>query len=133
MHLVLKYVFPSVTELFSGQLRSSLHCSVCSHYSNTFDVFCDLSLPIPKVTLPGPVLTFWHSADDVSSVLFVCVLQKSDYGRTVTLRECLDLFSQEEKLDKENSPVSEKHGQFLLAFKMGIFADTHGCVCFLDV
>uniref|UniRef100_A0A3Q3ESL4 ubiquitinyl hydrolase 1 n=1 Tax=Labrus bergylta TaxID=56723 RepID=A0A3Q3ESL4_9LABR len=60
--------------LFSGQLRSSLHCSVCSHYSNTFDVFCDLSLPIPKVTL----------------------------------RQCLDLFSQEEKLDKENSPMCER-------------------------
>ncbi|XP_026097467.1 ubiquitin carboxyl-terminal hydrolase 21 isoform X2 [Carassius auratus] len=70
-----------IVDLFSGQLRSSLHCSVCSHYSNTFDVFCDLSLPIPK---------------------------KSDYGRTVTLRECLDLFSQEEKLDQENSPMCER-------------------------
>uniref|UniRef100_A0A8C1J9K6 ubiquitinyl hydrolase 1 n=1 Tax=Cyprinus carpio TaxID=7962 RepID=A0A8C1J9K6_CYPCA len=70
-----------IVDLFSGQLRSSLHCSVCSHYSNTFDVFCDLSLPIPK---------------------------KSDYGRTVTLRECLDLFSQEEKLDKENSPMCDR-------------------------
>ncbi|XP_059396656.1 ubiquitin carboxyl-terminal hydrolase 21-like isoform X3 [Carassius carassius] len=70
-----------IVDLFSGQLRSSLHCSVCSHYSNTFDVFCDLSLPIPK---------------------------KSDYGQTVTLRECLDLFSHEEKLDKENSPMCER-------------------------
>uniref|UniRef100_A0A673LJR4 ubiquitinyl hydrolase 1 n=1 Tax=Sinocyclocheilus rhinocerous TaxID=307959 RepID=A0A673LJR4_9TELE len=69
-----------IVDLFSGQLRSSLHCSVCSHYSNTFDVFCDLSLPIPK----------------------------SDYRRTVTLRECLDLFSQEEKLDQENSPMCER-------------------------
>uniref|UniRef100_H2LXH4 Ubiquitin carboxyl-terminal hydrolase n=1 Tax=Oryzias latipes TaxID=8090 RepID=H2LXH4_ORYLA len=66
----------SIIVLFSGQLRSSLHCSVCSHYSNTFDVFCDLSLPIPK--------------------------------REVTLWECLDLFSQEEKLDKENSPMCER-------------------------
>lgn len=66
------------TDLFSGQLRSSLHCSVCSHYSNTFDVFCDLSLPIPK----------------------------RSSGREVTLKDCLDLFSQEEKLDRENSPVS---------------------------
>ncbi|KAM7411810.1 hypothetical protein PAMA_021675 [Pampus argenteus] len=63
-----------------GQLRSSLHCSVCSHYSNTFDVFCDLSLPIPKRSFAGEV----------------------------TLRECLDLFSQEEKLDKENSPMCER-------------------------
>uniref|UniRef100_A0A673KMU3 ubiquitinyl hydrolase 1 n=1 Tax=Sinocyclocheilus rhinocerous TaxID=307959 RepID=A0A673KMU3_9TELE len=49
--------------------------SVCSHYSNTFDVFSP---------------------------------SQSDYGRTVTLRECLDLFSQEEKLDKENSPMCER-------------------------
>uniref|UniRef100_A0A672FP12 Ubiquitin carboxyl-terminal hydrolase n=1 Tax=Salarias fasciatus TaxID=181472 RepID=A0A672FP12_SALFA len=69
-----------IVDLFSGQLRSSLHCSVCSHYSNTFDVFCDLSLPIPKRSAAGEV----------------------------TLRECLDLFSQEEKLDKENSPMCER-------------------------
>ncbi|XP_051947736.1 LOW QUALITY PROTEIN: ubiquitin carboxyl-terminal hydrolase 21 [Xyrauchen texanus] len=71
-----------IVDLFSGQLQlSSLHCSVCSHYSNTFDVFCDLSLPIPK---------------------------KSNYGRIVTLRECLDLFSQEENLDKEKTPMCER-------------------------
>ncbi|CAG07344.1 unnamed protein product, partial [Tetraodon nigroviridis] len=69
-----------IVDLFSGQLRSSLHCSVCSHHSNTFDVFCDLSLPIPK----------------------------RSSGRDVTLKDCLDLFSQEEKLDKENSPMCER-------------------------
>ncbi|KAA0707034.1 Ubiquitin carboxyl-terminal hydrolase 21 [Triplophysa tibetana] len=69
-----------IVDLFSGQLHSSLHCSICSHYSNTFDVFCDLSLPVPK----------------------------SEYGRIVTLKECLDLFSQEEKLDTENSPMCER-------------------------
>ena len=51
---------------------------MCSHYSTTFDVFCDLSLPIPKRSTAGGV----------------------------SLKECLDLFSQEEKLDKENAPVS---------------------------
>ncbi|XP_027026161.1 ubiquitin carboxyl-terminal hydrolase 21 [Tachysurus fulvidraco] len=70
-----------IVDLFSGQLRSSLHCSVCSHYSNTFDVFCDLSLPIPKT---------------------------SDSRAAVTLRECLDLFSHVEKLSEENSPMCEK-------------------------
>uniref|UniRef100_A0A8C4ZGS2 ubiquitinyl hydrolase 1 n=1 Tax=Gadus morhua TaxID=8049 RepID=A0A8C4ZGS2_GADMO len=69
-----------IVDLFSGQLRSSLHCSVCSHHSNTFDVFCDLSLPMPKRGSTGGV----------------------------TLRECLDLFSQEEKLDKENAPMCER-------------------------
>lgn len=37
------------------------------------------------------------------------LLKKSEYGRIVTLKECLDLFSQEEKLDKENSPVSKEN------------------------
>ncbi|XP_062314466.1 ubiquitin carboxyl-terminal hydrolase 21 isoform X1 [Osmerus eperlanus] len=69
-----------IVDLFAGQLRSSLHCSVCSHYSTTFDVFCDLSLPIPKRSTAGGV----------------------------SLKECLDLFSQEEKLDKENAPMCER-------------------------
>lgn len=93
-----------VTDLFSGQLRSSLHCSVCSHYSNTFDVFCDLSLPIPKVThAPSfrPRLNQTRSPHFFVSLLF----QRSDSRAAVTLRGCLDLFSQEEKLEKENSPV----------------------------
>ncbi|XP_076133390.1 ubiquitin carboxyl-terminal hydrolase 21 [Alosa pseudoharengus] len=68
-----------IVDIFSGQLRSSLHCSICSHYSNTFDVFCDLSLPIPKRS-----------------------------GDRVSLKECLDLFSQEEKLDEENAPMCER-------------------------
>ncbi|XP_031421817.1 ubiquitin carboxyl-terminal hydrolase 21 [Clupea harengus] len=68
-----------IVDLFSGQLRSSLHCSICSHYSNTFDVFCDLSLPLPKRG-----------------------------GDRVSLKECLDLFSQEEKLDEENAPMCER-------------------------
>ncbi|KAI5612320.1 ubiquitin carboxyl-terminal hydrolase 21 isoform X2, partial [Silurus asotus] len=70
-----------IVDLFSGQLRSSLHCSVCSHSSNTFDVFCDLSLPIPKMC---------------------------DTRAGVTLQECLDLFSHKETLSKENSPMCEK-------------------------
>lgn len=68
-----------IYDLFSGQLRSSLQCSVCSHSSTTFDVFCDLSLPLPKNRAAGGV----------------------------TLRDCLDLFSQEEKLDKENAPMCD--------------------------
>ncbi|XP_036386600.1 ubiquitin carboxyl-terminal hydrolase 21 [Megalops cyprinoides] len=73
-----------IVDLFSGQLRSSLHCSVCSHYSTTFDVFCDLSLPIPK---------------------------RSVSGGTVSLKDCLELFSQEEKLDRDNAPMCERCGK----------------------
>ena len=42
-------LFLYVSDLFVGQLRSALTCTVCSYVSNTFDIFLDLSLPIRKV------------------------------------------------------------------------------------
>ncbi|MBN3322526.1 UBP21 hydrolase, partial [Atractosteus spatula] len=73
-----------IVELFSGQLRSSLCCSVCGHQSTTFDVFCDLSLPIPKRSVSGGI---------------------------VSLKDCLELFSQEEALDSENAPMCDRCGR----------------------
>uniref|UniRef100_A0A8C9RID0 ubiquitinyl hydrolase 1 n=1 Tax=Scleropages formosus TaxID=113540 RepID=A0A8C9RID0_SCLFO len=79
-----------IVDLFSGQLRSTLHCSICSHYSTTFDVFYDLSLPIPK---------------------------RSVAGASVSLKDCLELFSQEEQLDQENSPVCTRCGKRTVSTK----------------
>nr|XP_047919338.1 ubiquitin carboxyl-terminal hydrolase 2 [Anser cygnoides] len=41
-----------VSDLFVGQLKSSLTCSECGYCSTAFDPFWDLSLPIPKVRGP---------------------------------------------------------------------------------
>ncbi|KAG7379885.1 Ubiquitin carboxyl-terminal hydrolase 21 [Phytophthora pseudosyringae] len=38
----------ALSELFCGQLRSEIRCETCSHRSLCFDVFWDLSLPVPK-------------------------------------------------------------------------------------
>ncbi|TYZ65269.1 hypothetical protein PybrP1_002516 [[Pythium] brassicae (nom. inval.)] len=38
----------ALSELFCGQLRSEIRCSTCGHRSLCFDVFWDLSLPVPK-------------------------------------------------------------------------------------
>ncbi|XP_037681449.1 ubiquitin carboxyl-terminal hydrolase 21 isoform X2 [Choloepus didactylus] len=38
-----------IVDLFVGQLKSCLKCQACGYRSTTFEVFCDLSLPIPKV------------------------------------------------------------------------------------
>lgn len=37
-----------LSELFCGQLRSEIRCNTCQHRSLCFDVFWDLSLPVPK-------------------------------------------------------------------------------------
>lgn len=64
-----------IVELFVGQLRSALTCTVCDYQSNTFDPFWDLSLPIPKNKNP------------------------------VTLLHCFDHFTQEEYLDGDERPT----------------------------
>ncbi|KAM6295697.1 ubiquitin carboxyl-terminal hydrolase 2 isoform 1-T1 [Aegotheles albertisi] len=65
-----------VSDLFVGQLKSSLTCSECSYCSTAFDPFWDLSLPIPK----------------------------KGYGE-VTLMDCLRLFTKEDVLDGDEKPT----------------------------
>lgn len=72
----LRYDDSKIVDMFVGQLKSSLQCSVCGHCSVTFDPFWDLSLPIP-----------------------------SKSGQ-VRLSQCLDLFTKEEVLDGDERPVS---------------------------
>ncbi|XP_077563702.1 ubiquitin specific protease 2 isoform X1 [Haemaphysalis longicornis] len=71
----LRFDDSKIVDCFVGQLKSTLKCSVCGHKSVTFDPFWDLSLPIPK------------SSD------------------TVTLQQCLSLFTKEEVLDGDEKPT----------------------------
>nr|XP_056709845.1 ubiquitin carboxyl-terminal hydrolase 21 [Euleptes europaea]XP_056709846.1 ubiquitin carboxyl-terminal hydrolase 21 [Euleptes europaea] len=70
-----------IVDLFVGQLKSCLKCQACGYRSTTFEVFCDLSLPIPK---------------------------KGFTGGKVSLLDCFSLFTKEEELDSENAPVCDK-------------------------
>ncbi|NXG42828.1 UBP2 hydrolase, partial [Psilopogon haemacephalus] len=65
-----------ISDLFVGQLKSSLTCSECGYCSTAFDPFWDLSLPIPK----------------------------KSYGE-VTLLDCLRLFTKEDVLDGDEKPT----------------------------
>ncbi|XP_069797244.1 ubiquitin carboxyl-terminal hydrolase 2-like isoform X2 [Narcine bancroftii] len=73
-----------IVDLFVGQLSSTLRCTSCGYKSSTFEVFCDLSLPIPK---------------------------KMSVPSRVTLADCLSLFTAEEELDAENAPMCERCNQ----------------------
>ncbi|KAI9480364.1 MAG: hypothetical protein EXX96DRAFT_562325 [Benjaminiella poitrasii] len=64
-----------IVSLFQGQYRSRLTCLSCKHTSTSYNVFMSLSLPIPVKKLR------------ISSV---------------TLYQCLDYFTKEETLDKED-------------------------------
>lgn len=69
-----------IVDIFVGQLRSTLTCTVCEYKSFTFDPFWDLSLPI----------------------------RKEKYTSAVNLKECLELFTQEEILDGDEMPTCAK-------------------------
>ena len=62
-----------VTDLFLGQFRSTLKCTVCDHESVTFEPFWVVSLPIP--TLAGSGLRSTRGEE-----------------QQVKLQDCLDLF-----------------------------------------
>ncbi|KAF3705843.1 Ubiquitin carboxyl-terminal hydrolase 2 [Channa argus] len=68
-----------VVDLFVGQLKSSLTCTVCGFRSTVFDPFWDLSVPIVQKNLGE-----------------------------VTLKDCLRLFTKEDVLDGEERPTCNK-------------------------
>lgn len=67
-----------VTDLFLGQFRSTLKCTVCDHESVTFEPFWVVSLPIPPAATASRSIRGF--GDD-----------------TVKLQDCLDLFVKGER------------------------------------
>ncbi|XP_013859429.1 ubiquitin carboxyl-terminal hydrolase 2 [Austrofundulus limnaeus] len=68
-----------VVDLFVGQLKSSLTCTVCGFRSTVFDPFWDLSIP---------------------------VAQKN--SGEVTLKDCLKLFMRDDVLDGDEQPTCDR-------------------------
>ncbi|XP_051903248.1 ubiquitin carboxyl-terminal hydrolase 2-like [Hippocampus zosterae] len=68
-----------VVDLFAGQLKSSLTCTVCGFRSNVFEPFWDLSIPI------APIIS-----------------------GEVTLKDCLRVFTEEDVLDGDERPTCNR-------------------------
>ncbi|CAJ0929893.1 unnamed protein product, partial [Ranitomeya imitator] len=94
-----------VVDLFVGQLKSCLKCQSCGYRSPTFEVFCDLSLPIPKIGLLAMSVPLHRTAGDISGVTQD---RKALAGGKVSLLDCLTLFTKEEELNSENAPVCDR-------------------------
>ncbi|RLV89025.1 hypothetical protein DV515_00015103 [Chloebia gouldiae] len=91
-----------ISDLFVGQLKSSLTCSECGYCSTAFDPFWDLSLPIPKVREARQSLS--HTPCPTPPSLTITVLPQKGYGE-VTLMDCLRLFTKEDVLDGDEKPT----------------------------
>uniref|UniRef100_A0A1B6FM56 ubiquitinyl hydrolase 1 n=1 Tax=Cuerna arida TaxID=1464854 RepID=A0A1B6FM56_9HEMI len=72
-----------IVDIFGGQLRSDLKCTVCGFASTTYEPFWDLSLSIP------------HS-------------ESRNTQRKVHLSQCLDYFTKEETLEGNEKPTCSR-------------------------
>jgi ubiquitin C-terminal hydrolase len=93
-----------VSDLFEGQLMSSIRCWKCGHVSVTFDVFMDLSLPLPKRPPSGLKASAreWLRKDRSTSgeLLSHGVSAQSGTEGMISLFDCFNEFANEEELDK---------------------------------
>ncbi|CAF2671104.1 unnamed protein product [Rotaria sp. Silwood2] len=71
----LLYDNSAISDIFAGQLKSTLECCHCQYQSTTFDMFWDLSIPLPR--------------------------NKS----SSSVQECIQLFMSKEDLDGNEKPM----------------------------
>ena len=81
-----------VTDIFAGQLQSTIECLTCRHRSSTYDPFLDLSVPIPRDSdTPAParhsILGSLRNSVGVGSA--------ADCNNKSTLEKCLEKFTGE--------------------------------------
>jgi ubiquitin C-terminal hydrolase len=94
-----------VTDIFAGQLQSTVTCTVCSHNSFTFDPFLDLSIPIVRNNNTS-------SPSKSGGIYFPSIAgsrnDNNENSNKCSLKECLDKFLSEEILDGDEMFTCEK-------------------------
>ncbi|KDO28825.1 hypothetical protein SPRG_20028 [Saprolegnia parasitica CBS 223.65] len=78
----------ALSEQFCGQLRSEVTCQTCQHRSVCFDVFWDLSIPVPK---KGKSLASRFSA------------ARTDDDNGVPVEDCLRAYTEEEHIKEDDA------------------------------
>lgn len=76
----------TMSDLFCGQLQSQVVCQECQHRSVCFDVFWDISLPIPKRSTPNVRAKFFRKGSGVAPI---------------SIDECFQQYTSEENLTDE--------------------------------
>lgn len=84
-----------ITDLFAGQLQSTIECDVCHNRSSCFDPFLDLSVPIPRICELTTTSKGWRrgSCNDASKC---------------SLDECVEKLIGEEVLEGDNMVECDK-------------------------
>ncbi|XP_022109371.1 ubiquitin carboxyl-terminal hydrolase 2-like isoform X2 [Acanthaster planci] len=82
------------SRLFVGQLKSTLECQTCRNRSVTFDIFWDISLPVPEVKSYQRRASWERDNQSVK--------------HSFDIKDCLNKFTEAEVLDGDNMVTCEK-------------------------
>ncbi|XP_038062676.1 ubiquitin carboxyl-terminal hydrolase 8-like isoform X2 [Patiria miniata] len=82
------------SRLFVGQLKSTLECQTCKNRSVTFDIFWDISVPVPE-RVKFQRRNSWQREDQPTK-------------HTFDIKDCLNKFTEAEVLDGDNMVTCEK-------------------------
>eukprot|EP01032_Pedospumella_encystans_P029593 gene29593-33414_t len=96
-----------ITDLFAGQLQSTIECMTCHHRSSSYDPFLDLSVPIIRdcdLVTPAKSTFLGSIRSGVNSISG----SGGNGENKSTLERCLEKFTAEETLEGENMYTCEK-------------------------
>lgn len=93
----------TLSELFCGQLRSEIRCSTCSHRSLCFDVFWDLSLPVPKKPKSHHHMRISSVFGSSSSKHSASQSDDDSASNGCSLQDCLKAYTDQEFLNESDA------------------------------
>ncbi|KAG2774208.1 hypothetical protein JG687_00009173 [Phytophthora cactorum] len=92
----------ALSELFCGQLRSEIRCETCNHRSLCFDVFWDLSLPVPKKSGKNSAMRIssgFFSGGRTASATSDTAANSTSGG--MSIHDCLKAYTEQELLSDD--------------------------------
>ncbi|KAE8982071.1 hypothetical protein PR003_g24145 [Phytophthora rubi] len=98
----------ALSELFCGQLWSEIRCETCNHRSLCFDVFWDLSLPVPKKSGKSSASShlrisssFFSSGRTASATTDSLSSNSSPSSGGMSIHDCLKAYTEQEFLSDD--------------------------------
>ncbi|KAK1935715.1 Ubiquitin carboxyl-terminal hydrolase 2 [Phytophthora citrophthora] len=97
----------ALSELFCGQLRSEIVCETCNHRSLCFDVFWDLSLPVPKKSAKSSaashmrISSSFFSGGRTASASSETTANTGSTSGGMSIHDCLKAYTEQEFLSDD--------------------------------
>ncbi|DBA01772.1 TPA: hypothetical protein N0F65_010182 [Lagenidium giganteum] len=89
----------ALSEVFCGQLRSEMRCNTCNHRSLCFDVFWDLSVPVPKKPKSSHAMRIANVFSSKSSASH----DEDGNGSGCSIQDCMKAYTEQEFMNESDA------------------------------